>query len=99
MLVACRLAGLSALETYYAGGRARAQCGPTGRAALTYCGAGRAKGASVCGPHPKAGLSVIGGSCDVPPFTPAHRDFATGWAIVRSARDHDRLATGSRALF
>ena len=29
MLVACRLAGLSALEAYYAGGRARAQCGPT----------------------------------------------------------------------
>src|SRR5271166_2171264 len=29
MLIACRLAGLSALETYYAGGRARAQCGPT----------------------------------------------------------------------
>jgi hypothetical protein len=27
MLVACRLAGLSALETYYAGVRARAQCG------------------------------------------------------------------------
>ena len=29
MLVACRLAGLSALETYYAGVRAPAQCGPT----------------------------------------------------------------------
>ena len=27
MLVACRLAGLSALETYYAGVRARGQCG------------------------------------------------------------------------
>ena len=27
MLVACRLAGLSALEVYYAGVRARAQCG------------------------------------------------------------------------
>jgi len=27
MLVACRLAGLSALETYYAGVRERAQCG------------------------------------------------------------------------
>ena len=27
MLVACRLAGLSALETYYAGVKARAQCG------------------------------------------------------------------------
>ena len=27
MLVACRLAGLSALEAYYAGVRARAQCG------------------------------------------------------------------------
>jgi hypothetical protein len=29
MLVACRLAGLSALETYYAGVRARTQFGPT----------------------------------------------------------------------
>ena len=28
MLVACRLTGLSALETYYAGVRARAQFGP-----------------------------------------------------------------------
>ena len=28
MLVACRLAGLSALEAYYAGVRARAQFGP-----------------------------------------------------------------------
>jgi hypothetical protein len=27
MLVACRLAGLSALEAYYAGGKAGAQCG------------------------------------------------------------------------
>ena len=27
MLVACRLAGLSTLEAYYAGVRARAQCG------------------------------------------------------------------------
>ena len=29
MLVACRLAGLSALETYFAGARARAQCRAT----------------------------------------------------------------------
>ena len=28
MLVACRLAGLSALEGHYAGVRVRAQCGP-----------------------------------------------------------------------
>jgi hypothetical protein len=38
MLVACRLAGLSALETYYAGARVGAQCGAalvhTGRALL-----------------------------------------------------------------
>ena len=31
MLVACRLAGLSTLETYYAGVRAPAQFGPTPR--------------------------------------------------------------------
>ena len=31
MLVACRLAGLSALEAHYAGVNARAQCGPTRR--------------------------------------------------------------------
>jgi hypothetical protein len=31
MLVACRLAGLSALETYYAEVRVRAQCGRTQR--------------------------------------------------------------------
>ena len=31
MLVACRLAGLSALETYYADVRVRAQCGATPR--------------------------------------------------------------------
>jgi len=29
MLVACRLAGVSALERQYAGVNARAQCGPT----------------------------------------------------------------------
>ena len=31
MLVACRLAGLSALEAYHAGVRARAQFGPRGQ--------------------------------------------------------------------
>ena len=31
MLVACRLAGLSALEAYYAGLKARTQFGPTQR--------------------------------------------------------------------
>jgi hypothetical protein len=29
MLVACRLAGISALGAYYAGARVGAQCGPT----------------------------------------------------------------------
>ena len=40
MLVACRLAGLYALETHYAGGRAGAQFGPT-RAALARGWGGR----------------------------------------------------------
>ena len=38
MLVACRLAGLSALETHYAGVRVRAQFGGAcGRAARFFC--------------------------------------------------------------
>jgi hypothetical protein len=41
MLVACRLAGLSALVQYYAGVRARAQFGPT---------SGHGKQGRICGP-------------------------------------------------
>ncbi len=45
MLVACRLAGLSALETYYAGVRARGQFGRRGPFANSNCaGLGRALG-------------------------------------------------------
>ena len=65
MLVACRLAGLSALEAHYAGVDWRAQCGPTGRAAISDYGPGRAKGAGFCALHAKAGRGVTGGSCDV----------------------------------
>ncbi len=52
MLVACRLAGLSALETYYAGVRACAQFGPTQSAiaALRAAWAGAHAGFSDSGP-------------------------------------------------
>ena len=59
MLVACRLAGLSALETYYAGGRARAQFGAD---ANPHCGLVPRQA-----PEPRAYRAPDGRrSCDIP---------------------------------
>ena len=82
MLVACRLAGLSALETHYAGVKARAQCGHSRSGGRQFAGS-RAR-STMKGPAP----------CD----DAGNRGCGAGQCLASRAKEVTWLTRANRAL-